>query len=1096
MAKKNTHTYTADATAPPMLRYQASLPTLPVPPLASTLEKYIESVTPLLTPAQLAHTKSTAAAFLSSPLAAELQTRLEARAGTPGTANWLSDWWNDAAYMGYRDPVVVFVSYFFVHTPNRTFRDSPARAAAHLLKATLPFRALVESGQLEPEKARTSPLCMASYKWLFHAARFPTKPSDTAHKFEPKEHNHVVVLRRNRFFVVPLAHPSTGQELSAAELEVQFSRIIELAEEKGAPVGALTSDNRDRWTEAREALLKLPGNEEKVRAVDSAMIIVALDDSAPVTREETSWATWVGDGRNRWFDKHQPPPVIVYANGRSGFLGEHSCMDGTPTLRLNEFILASLAHNKVPLGPERTESTAADLPVPTELKFTLDAQLNTLIKDAEGRFDELVGKHDLHCHLMLMHAPYEQVLHYEAYGKNYIKTHKLSPDAWAQLTMQLAFHKLHSRLPAVYESAQTRKFQLGRTEVIRSASSESKAFVEAIASGKGLGLGKGGEAREVRALFEKAVKRHGTYAAWAADGRGVDRHLFGLKKLVREGEEVPELFKDEAFGKSSHWELSTSQLSSPYFDGWGYGEVVPDGYGLSYAIGDNYIRWTITSLKQRTEVLKHYLAEAATEIRDVLEAARKEDAEAIAIDSTGHITHSSSSSSPSARTLLDQTPANEITVLPKGTFLLPPFTDLHAHAPQFLYQGTGLHLPLMQWLDAYAFKAEERLDTDPALAQRVYHRLAERLSALGTGTVLLFGTINEDTNLILANAMHDAGLRAYVGKLSMDRSTRPTYVEPSTDAALASARSFVARCRALSGPGLVRPVLTPRFVPTCSDALLEGLAGIMQDEKQRSENIKLQSHMAEARDQVEWVRRERGVDDIDVFDRVGPLPRLLFKRRLTPVVVQTNLLTPHTIQAHCTFLFPSSLSLCATRGTAVAHCPLSNAYFSSEPFKLREALSAGVRVGLGSDVAGGYDLDIMCSMRWAVGVSRMREGATSESRPQGVEAEAPLAINWQESLYLATVGGLDALGLPARAMGTFDVGAPFDAQQIRLFEPESARGVGALDFFDLEIKVERGERLEELAEITLEMVEKWWCVGDGRNRVALWVQGRAVWPRI
>ncbi|KAG5636320.1 hypothetical protein DXG03_004828, partial [Asterophora parasitica] len=160
------------------------------------------------------------------------------------------------------------------------------------------------------------------------------------------------------------------------------------------------------------------------------------------------------------------------------------------------------------------------------------------------------------------------------------------------------------------------------------ASSESKAFVEAIASGKGLGLGKG-EAREVRALFEKAVKRHGTYAAWAADGRGVDRHLFGLKKLVREGEEVPELFKDEAFGKSSHWELSTSQLSSPYFDGWGYGEVVPDGYGLSYAIGDNYIRWTITSLKQRTEVLKHYLAEAATEIRDVLEAARKEDAEAI-----------------------------------------------------------------------------------------------------------------------------------------------------------------------------------------------------------------------------------------------------------------------------------------------------------------------------------------------------------------------------------------------------------------------------------------------------------------------------------
>lgn len=73
-------------------------------------------------------------------------------------------------------------------------------------------------------------------------------------------------------------------------------------------------------------------------------------------------------------------------------------------------------------------------------------------------------------------------------------------------------------------------------------------------------------------LFRAAVARHVQYSAWAADGQGVDRHFFGLKKMVREGEQVPEIYKDESFSKSSHWELSTSQLSSPYLDGWGYGE--------------------------------------------------------------------------------------------------------------------------------------------------------------------------------------------------------------------------------------------------------------------------------------------------------------------------------------------------------------------------------------------------------------------------------------------------------------------------------------------------------------------------------------------
>ena len=152
-------------------------------------------------------------------------------------------------------------------------------------------------------------------------------------------------------------------------------------------------------------------------------------------------------------------------------------------------------------------------------------------------------------------------------------------------------------------------------------------------------------------LFKRAVARHLQYAAWAADGQGIDRHLFGLKKMLRDGEPLPEIYSDPAYSRTSHWELSTSQLSSPFLDGWGYGEgghfdfyhprsvtsealtpsgtVVPDGFGLSYSIGDDYIRWTITSLKHNTAALRRCLDEAATETQLMMER--------VALDSKGNV---------------------------------------------------------------------------------------------------------------------------------------------------------------------------------------------------------------------------------------------------------------------------------------------------------------------------------------------------------------------------------------------------------------------------------------------------------------------------
>jgi len=240
----------------------------------------------------------------------DLQKRLQDRAAQPDVKNWLADWWNDVAYMAYRDPVVVYVSYYYVHVDDKRVRD-PAKRAAQLIKAMLPFRALVESGKLEPEKAKAAPMAMSSFKWLFHSSRYPTKPSDTAEKFDHATNNHVVVIRKNKFFEVPLSH--NGKELTAAELEVLFEKVIKAAgSEKAIPVGALTSDNRDNWTDARQALVNAsPVNAESLRRIESAMIVVTLDDTKPVTREDASWGCWVGDGRNRFYDKHQRAFLIL-----------------------------------------------------------------------------------------------------------------------------------------------------------------------------------------------------------------------------------------------------------------------------------------------------------------------------------------------------------------------------------------------------------------------------------------------------------------------------------------------------------------------------------------------------------------------------------------------------------------------------------------------------------------------------------------------------------------------------------------------------------------------------------------------------------------
>lgn len=582
----------------PLMAGQDALPSLPVPPLEQTLEKYFRTTLPHQSKESLSKTEEAVQSALKgkdSALFKTLQERLVQRSKDPESdGNWLASWWNDAAYMGYRDPVVPYVSYFYIHKDDRTRRTASKRAASQL-KALLKFRELVETEQLAPEKTRNGPMCSGSYPWMFNSVRIPEIPLDQAKKYSSTENNHLVVAHKGRFFEFDLIR--NGQELSVPEIEAQLDKIIAASpDETPFPVGALTSQNRDAWTHGREALLNVVGpgaeqNRAALQRIESSIILLCIDDSAPVTTEERAWEYWWGDGKNRFYDKQQ---LIVSSNGKIGYMGEHSTMDGTPTLRMNDFILSAIDANKIDMGTP----SHGNLPEPKELTFALDSKVEEQIKKALNDFESLKSEHDL------------AALDFVAYGKEDIKKFKCSPDAWVQMAIQLAYFRMFGRPAPTYESAQTRKFKWGRTETIRSCSPESKAFCEAMESSSA-------SDEERHEKFQAAAKQHLTYAKSAAEGQGVDRHLFGLKKLLREGEELPALYKDPMFGESGTWRLSTSNVTSENFDAWGFGEVVPDGFGCAYAIKSNSLTFSLTSRKLGASRLRHYIQEAAIDLRDM-----------------------------------------------------------------------------------------------------------------------------------------------------------------------------------------------------------------------------------------------------------------------------------------------------------------------------------------------------------------------------------------------------------------------------------------------------------------------------------------------
>ncbi|QRW18264.1 carnitine O-acetyltransferase [Rhizoctonia solani] len=578
----------------PTFANQRGLQKLPVPRLRPTLDRYLKSLEPLI--AESGHNVE-----LEMQKRARMAEEFEHGIGKLAQArlidldnasenNWLDDnLWMKKAYHEWRAPLLINSNWWLLFHHDTTIPDHikshdgtssltggvklptggevsdwQIRRAAWLAARFMNFKERLEAQDIHPDSSRTGPLCMYQY---------------TRRMMEQ------VVMSA-------LKNSSTDWEV------VKDVQKREAEGQRAKRVGILTSDDRTQWAKNREYLLTSSDqNRSSFDAIETAMFTISLDPytlppTANSAQEPDEFKQPVIDahvrntssglnGLNRWFDKSLT--VSVESNGRAGMNGEHSPCDALIPSIIVDYVVAEpidiTAFSEAPqklggleyVGPGEGQGWK-------HLDWEVDSIIEREIKQAEGRAKAIVEDSDA------------GQLWYSEYAADWMKRQvsRVSPDAYIQLALQLAWYKQHGSFTATYETASTRLFKHGRTDVIRTYSTDTRDFVKTM-------VDSGASVDAKLATLQRAINSHNTYTRDASTGKGCDRHLFGLKQMLQPGESSP-LFEDELFAKSAEWKLSTSGLSAgDRFLGTGFGTVWPDGYGINYLAGPKIIKFGIES---------------------------------------------------------------------------------------------------------------------------------------------------------------------------------------------------------------------------------------------------------------------------------------------------------------------------------------------------------------------------------------------------------------------------------------------------------------------------------------------------------------------
>ncbi|XP_067849726.1 carnitine O-palmitoyltransferase 1, liver isoform-like isoform X1 [Heptranchias perlo] len=447
------------------------------------------------------------------------------------------------------------------------------------------------------------PLCSAQFEWLFNTSRVPGQHSDTLQHL--KDSKHIAVYHRGRYFKVWLYH--SGRLLKPCEIQLQVQKILDdpsLPQAGEEKLAALTAGDRVPWAKARSSFFTQGRNKLSLEAIEKAAFFVTLDDTEQGFRKEDpvasldNYAKSLLHGKcyDRWFDKSLS--FIIFKNGKVGLNAEHSWADAPIIGHLWEYVLAT---DQFQLGYTEEGHCKGEpnprIPPPQRLQWEIGEPCQEVIRQSLSVAQQLADDVDFHS------FPFDN------FGKGLIKRCRTSPDAFVQMALQLAHYWDKGKFCLTYEASMTRLFREGRTETVRSCTSQSTEFV--------LSMMDSTQTSEQKLKFFKiAAEKHQSMYRHAMTGAGIDRHLFCLY-VVSKYLGVDSPFLKEVL--SEPWKLSTSQTPHQQVDlldlnrfpeyvssGGGFGPVADDGYGVSYImVGENLINFHISSKFSSPETDSH-----------------------------------------------------------------------------------------------------------------------------------------------------------------------------------------------------------------------------------------------------------------------------------------------------------------------------------------------------------------------------------------------------------------------------------------------------------------------------------------------------------
>ena len=324
-----------------------------------------------------------------------------------------------------------------------------------------------------------------------------------------------------------------------------------------------------------------------------------------------------------------------------------------------------------------------------------------------------------------------------------------------------------------------------------------------------------------------------------------------------------------------------------------------------------------------------------------------------------------------------------------GKLIIPGFVDIHLHAPQFENLGLGYDNELLPWLENYTFPEEAKF-SDTKYAKEIYSKFIKALYMHGTTRSVVFSSLHLDSTEILADLFIESGLGAYIGKVNMDRNS-PSFLAEDCQKSLEETEYFIKKYN--KSDSIVKPIITPRFIPTCTPELMEGLSKLSE-----KYNVPVQSHLSENLSEIEWVKELH--KEIGSYAKVYDHYKMFGDRP--------------TIMAHCIHNTDDEIKLMQEKGVFVAHCPTSNFNLSSGIAPVRKFLNSGVKVGIGTDIAGGHTVSMPETIVSAIHASKMYNVYIDRSFH---------SLSISEAFFMATKGGGEFFG----KVGSFEKDYEFDA---------------------------------------------------------------------